>query len=48
MIRIGKDHEGLVMYLTDEQLKEMKNGEKPIKGTNQQKAKIRKILNRMK
>jgi hypothetical protein len=47
MTRIGKNHEGAVMYLSDEELIAMKNGKLAITGTNQQKAKIRKILNRM-
>jgi len=48
MRRIGKDHDGQVMYLSDKELRGMKNGTIQIKGTNQQKAKIRKIVNRMK
>jgi len=48
MVRIGKNYEGVVMFLTEKQLQAMKDGEMPIQGTNQQKAKIRKILNRMK
>ena len=45
MIKIGKNYDGNVMYLTNEQFLEMVNGTRPIKGTNQQKAKIRKLIN---
>jgi len=47
MTRIGKDNSGVIMYLSDEQLKAIKEGRISIQGTNQQKAKIRKIINRM-
>ena len=48
MTRIGKNYGGVVMYLSDAELQAMKDGKLAITGTNQQKAKIRKIVNRMK
>jgi len=48
MKRIGKNYDGKVMYLSDEELQAIKEGKLSVQGTNQQKAKIRKIVNRMK
>ena len=47
MKRIGKNYEGAVMYMTEDELRELKNSGGSPKGTNQQRAKIRKILNRL-
>ena len=48
MTKIGRGTDGKVMYLTKEELQEIKEGKRAISGNNQQKAKIRKIVNRMK
>jgi hypothetical protein len=42
MTKIGKDANGVVMYVEDDLLRAVKNGS-PAPGNNQQKAKIRKI-----
>jgi len=46
MIKIGKGLDGKVMYASDELLRAVKNGA-PAPGNNQQRAKIRKIANRL-
>ncbi|MFP4698661.1 MAG: hypothetical protein ACLFMO_08150 [Eubacteriales bacterium] len=48
MYKIGKSSDGNIMYLTKEELKAIKEGREPFPDcNNQQKAKIRKIINRM-
>ena len=47
MIKIGKDYDGKVMYITQQELQELKKSGARPKGTNQQRAKIRKIVNRL-
>ena len=47
MNKIGKDANGKTMYLTDEELLAIKNGAS-IPGNNQQRAKIRKLIKKIK
>lgn len=47
MNRIGKDYQGKVMYMTEIELRQLKESGNKAPGTNQQKAKIRKIVNRL-
>ena len=48
MIKIGKNLDGITLYLTDEEFMQLVNGEKSPYGSNQQKAKMRKLINKYK
>lgn len=48
MIKIGKNYDGVTMYLTDEEFMDIVNGKASIKGTNQQRARTRKLVTKYK
>ena len=48
MIKIGKNYDGVTLYLTDEEFMELVKGNKVPFGTNQQKAKMRKLVTKYK
>jgi len=47
MRRVGKNYEGKVAYISEEELRALKESGGTYNGTNQQKAKVRKMVNRL-